>query len=702
MKMNKRNLGISKFGSKITLATLALLLSQNIWAKDSSNQIDSDSELLSELSLEDLFEIDTDIASNTSRSIFEQPSIISVITRDAIISTGARDLIDVIRMVPGFGFAHDTAGINSWGFRGIWGHEGKIMLMIDGAPYNDPAWGNIQFGRHYPVDLIEKIEVIRGPGAAKFGNYAELAVVRVTTIGAKSDKSPEDAEAEFIGSIRSMEGEFGSAEISAAYSGSIGEAAYSALFHKKKSNRTVTEFKSSDKSVSSDQNNSPMDVFMFDTKLHMGGFTLSGLYEEYEFEHNESLYYQAPDPGTTIRQPYERIHVGLDYKTELSDSFSLNGSILYQDVMSHDMTVKSSDFFDFLGSHYRIETNRTIADFDILYVISENESLSFGAEYFKVEATSDSIGAYFYYAPVSSIEELGVTRREVTDSWFGGYKSYDFNQKSVFLQYENYNDVLNFTIGARYANHSAASKSVLVPRVGVSKKFGSWGLKAMYSEAFRTGDAEHLNLAAFNFGLSDDPLEPETLNASEIELHYRHSSGLYTVNFFEMKIENPILFNTDAVTDNFDEIVSKGVEASWNQKGDKIDQELTLSYYEGDQGSVPPQLAKNNKSYLGFPNTKLTYRMTYKYDNTFTITPSFIYEGEKYWRFDVSNPALDEKLEPAFLVNLTANYKANEELTISMSIHDLLNNGYSFPQAYGQVLYPGDSREISLKALYKF
>ena len=86
---------------------------------------EDDFDLMGEISLQDLFVIDTDIASNTSRPVNEQPSIISVISREQILNSGARDLIDILRSVPGFGFAHDTVGINSWGFRGIWAMKVK-------------------------------------------------------------------------------------------------------------------------------------------------------------------------------------------------------------------------------------------------------------------------------------------------------------------------------------------------------------------------------------------------------------------------------------------------------------------------------------------------------------------------------------------------------------------------------------------------
>lgn len=647
---------------------------------------EQDEDLLGELSLEDLFSIDTDIAANTERSIFEQPSIISVITRDQILNSGARDLIDVMRMVPGFGFAHDAAGINSWGFRGIWGHEGKIMLMIDGTPYNDPAWGNLQFGRHYPVDLISKVEVIRGPGAAKFGNYAELAVVRVTTIS--GDKDGNDGGYVNV-NVRAMEDNFGSSEISAAYSGTLSEdVRYSTMLHSRHANRTVIPLQDATGNVTTDQNNSPMRVFFTNAKLFVNDFTFDTAIERYNFEHNEDLVTQLPAPGTTVQQNYENFHLGVDYSKQINKDWAFNANILYQEVMSHDMDITETDYFARTGSHYRIETDRTITTLDALYQISENSSVSFGVEYFEVGAKSKAIDEYFLgFDP----EEAGLN----ADNWYAGDNHFSFEQKSAFIQYENYNDIVNLTIGARFADHSEAEDSVLVPRIGLSKKWGSFGFKAMYSEAFRTGDAEHLNLAATQ-------LKAETLDSSEVEFHYLHGSGLYTVNFFQMNIADPITYNTDGLTANLGEIQSSGVEAAWSMKKDRYDQEVTFSYYQGNEDSAPAQLANDGSSYLGFPTFKATWQMDYRFSDKLTLHPTIIYENDKYWRKDVTDPSQDQKIDNVFLVNLTLSYQFSEAFTLRASVHDLLNETYYYPQAYGQVLYPGESREVSISASYSF
>ncbi len=638
------------------------------------------------LSLEELLNVSTDIASNIERPISEQPSIISVIGRDQIIQSGARDLLDVMRMVPGFGFAHDTLGINSWGFRGIWGHEGKIMLIVDGAPHNDAAWGNLIFGRRFPVELIAKIEIIRGPGAAKFGNYAELAVVRVTTVGQEMNGGFTDVNA------RAMEDHFGSAEFTGAYGQTLDEFSglgYSISAHVKNARRTTSDFSSADGLLTTDQKQSPIDLIYVDGKLSYQDFTLSTLIEQFSFEHQESLL-QIPVPDTVIDQGYRRFHFGVDYAAPLTDSFTLNVNSRYLETLAHNTVVIQSPRYR-PGSHYGIDTERTITSVDGTWLLDSGANLNVGVEYFDVKAFARSTGDYFF----DPAQETPGDSTNLVPTYYDGDDNFSFHQKSVFFQYENYTDWVNFTFGSRWASHSATTKSVLVPRVGFSKTIDGFGAKVMYSEAFRTGDAEHLNLAATE-------LDPEELKSYELELSYLATSGLYKINFFKMDISDSIVFNSDAFTENSGQIGSTGLEASWDGQGKNWQQELNVSIYRGDKNASPAQLAKDQDSYLGFPTFKASWQLHYQWSENTTLNPTVIYENEKYWRSDQDDPSKDVKLDEVILVNLFITHHLSKNVTLQAGVHDLFNDGYSFPQAYGQVLYPGDNRELSLSVTLEF
>ncbi|HTL34488.1 MAG TPA: TonB-dependent receptor plug domain-containing protein, partial [Kofleriaceae bacterium] len=139
---------------------------------------------ITQMSLDDLLKTDVDVASKVPQTFREVPGVITVVTREEIMDSGARDLEDVLLLVPGFTLGIDVEAVTDVAVRGNWGHEGKVLLLVDGQQMNETLYSTNQLGNHYPIDQIERIEIIRGPGSAIYGGYAELAVINVVTRGA--------------------------------------------------------------------------------------------------------------------------------------------------------------------------------------------------------------------------------------------------------------------------------------------------------------------------------------------------------------------------------------------------------------------------------------------------------------------------------------------------------------------------------------
>lgn len=77
--------------------------------------------------------------------------------------------MQVLQLIPGFDFGVDVEGIVGIGVRGNWAHEGKVLMLWDGLEMNEDLYSTLQFGGHYPVGQIKRIEIIRGPGSAIYG-----------------------------------------------------------------------------------------------------------------------------------------------------------------------------------------------------------------------------------------------------------------------------------------------------------------------------------------------------------------------------------------------------------------------------------------------------------------------------------------------------------------------------------------------------
>ncbi len=92
---------------------------------------------LTTLSLEELLDVEIEVASTRKRPLRASPEIVTAIGRQEILNSGAHDLIDVLRTLPGFTFGADVEGVVGIGILGVWAHEGKVSLLLDGQEMNE-------------------------------------------------------------------------------------------------------------------------------------------------------------------------------------------------------------------------------------------------------------------------------------------------------------------------------------------------------------------------------------------------------------------------------------------------------------------------------------------------------------------------------------------------------------------------------------
>ncbi len=139
------------------------------------------------MDITDLMEIEVPkvvSASKFEQSVTEAPSSISVLTADDFKKYGYRTLAEALQSLQGFHVSYDrnyaflgTRGLNLGDF------NGRVLLLVNGHRVNnnitDGAFIDTAF--ILDVDLIEQVEVIRGPGSVLYGNNAFFGVINVVT-----------------------------------------------------------------------------------------------------------------------------------------------------------------------------------------------------------------------------------------------------------------------------------------------------------------------------------------------------------------------------------------------------------------------------------------------------------------------------------------------------------------------------------------
>lgn len=143
---------------------------------------DSDEELQRILSsnMEELMTMTVDIATHTKQTLSKAPAVVSVITAEDIRATGSTNLMEILQSVPGIYIRANQFGFKPLiSFRGAAGTH--ALLMVNGAPAKDLVWSPGIFWKGLSTHMIERVEIIRGPGSALFGSDASSGVINVIT-----------------------------------------------------------------------------------------------------------------------------------------------------------------------------------------------------------------------------------------------------------------------------------------------------------------------------------------------------------------------------------------------------------------------------------------------------------------------------------------------------------------------------------------
>jgi outer membrane receptor for ferrienterochelin and colicins len=143
---------------------------------------------LLDMSLEDLMSIEIDSvygASGFKQKVTEAPASVTIITSEEIQKFGYKTLADILRNVRGFYVTYDRnysyLGVRSYGPSGD--YNSRIAVLIDGHRLNDNIFDAAPVGTEFPmdVDLIDRVEVIRGPNSSLYVASAFLGVINVIT-----------------------------------------------------------------------------------------------------------------------------------------------------------------------------------------------------------------------------------------------------------------------------------------------------------------------------------------------------------------------------------------------------------------------------------------------------------------------------------------------------------------------------------------
>lgn len=628
---------------------------------------------LTELPLEALMEIEVPTvvgASKYEQKATEAPASVTVVTAEEIKRYGYRTLADVLRSVPGFYTSYDrnntflgTRGLSLGDF------NSRILLLVNGHRVNNDLTDGAYIGTDFilDVDLIEKVEVIHGPGSVLYGNNAVFGVINVIT---RESKAVNGAE---------VSGEYGSFD---TYKGRV-------TFGKQ-----------------------------FANGLRL---TLSGTY--YDSAGQEDLFYEefnTPAQNNGVAHDMDGGHYGSFFGSVGYRDFTLEGAFISREKVNPTapipalfndprMTVTDQQGYATLRYAHSFEDVVDVAarvyydqsDYEISYPVPAPNEL------FTQQDSGEWWGAEVQLSKrlwERHVVTLGAEYRDDFRQTSQGYdattnypgisadqQSYGIYLQGDFAMLTN----LHAVAGVRY-DQVGESDPEFNPRVAlIYNPLPSSTLKAIYGSAFRSPNFLELSDPRFQ------DIKPEDVNAYELVYEQgigRHFRSTLTGYFQQMDdlivLEDGYFTNYNAQTAGF-EVALQGFWTNGIR--------TTLSYSFQDSANLttdgglpdsPAHLVKFNvsapiyrdKIYVGLEYQYTSSRETIQTTTTGQTVPGATADG-----FGVLNFTL-------FSQNLIKN------LEFSASIYNLLGTTYSDPASryHLQDMIEQDGRTFRLKLTYRF
>jgi outer membrane receptor protein involved in Fe transport len=647
---------------------------------------------VTELSLEDMLNTPVTVATTEARPLREVPSVISVITRQEIQNSGARDLIDILRLVPGFEFDGDVSGSVNIGFRGNSLGTGKVLMMIDGIDVSEHLFATLLFGNHYPIENIERIEIIRGGGSVLYGGAAEFAVINlISRTGAEisgvgvSGIYGQEAHALDRADITLNYGQAFDNGLDLMFSGLIGEG--------RRSDRNYSDFYGSTVSFAQGNNNT-LDPLYLNLGASFKGFKARILFDSFTDDTVDASgqnFLDANGNANPLQLRFTSLSGALEYEAHFGDRLTVSPKLTYWFQRPWQVSdITSPGFYD-------KDTTRVDGKITATLMIVKGLHVMAGFE------------TYGEHAWMNHPELAGTAYQD----YFPGQSTWATNRDVAgFAEVSWDSPWVNLTAGGRFENHSVAGNS-FVPRLAATKVFGNFHAKLLYSQSFRAPSFEETAL-----GDPNAPQGYEHVTLEEIEAGYQFTDNVFArVNLFNLIMTDTLVYQVNPATGNQGYINgaqsgSRGVEVELRVKASRGYGTLTYSFYTtGGINQVPSFEVPGQPDYLlAYPQHKVTLNASVNLPASFSINPSAMFYSTRYGYLtqDGTNTGVGVigQEPPGLLLNLFLYYHPPmvKGLDVGVGVYNLLNDSYQFIQAYnaGHAPLPAPSRDFVLKASYNF
>jgi len=638
---------------------------------------------LLDMSLESLMNVTVVGASRYEQKITEAPSYASILTAEDIKKNGYRTLADLLRTLPGVYTSYNRI-FPTVGFRGFLtpgSFNSRVLLLVDGHVVNNSVYEHAPAGNDFPVDidLVERVEVVRGPSSSLYGANAFFGVINVITKRGRDIDGVEVSGG--AGSWRTFSGRAtmgkrfsGGPELllSGSASDSVGQDLYFPEYDNTATNNGVAE---------NDDNDKYNSLF---AKASLGGFTVEAARAFRKKDMPTGQYGTAFNDDRTNAEDQSG-YVDLRYEKDLAggvnllartyfDRFSYNGDHFY----SIDPTLMNKNRGD--SESWGVEL-KAVAK------MRERHRVTAGGE-FRYDFRKDQQNFY------EGISPANLDSRQSSKEW-AAYLKDEFRIHPKLI----------LNAGVRYDRFSTFGGTTN-PRLGlIWMPREKTAAKLLYGRAFRAPNTFEMYFGNVGWVKPNPGVRPETIRSYEAVLE-QFAEGLgadwkFTASAYHYHIKDLITLRVDPADGQFFHGNNQAIEAD----GVELEAEGKLPGGIGGRASYAFQRAEYTDTGSTIPNSP---KHMAKLTLSFPLLPGILFlspEAQYIGRRQNTAGKPQGTVQGYFVANATL--LATDlpwGLELSASVYNLFDQDYADPAGSEnrQNSLPQDGRSYRVKATCRF
>lgn len=582
----------------------------------------------------------SEIATKTKLNVDNTPSFVTVLHGDKLQKIGINNIYEAIGLVQGVQLIREMSGVPVVVFRGAI-QKGEVKFMINGVTINNNYRGSIYNFLDFPIELVKRIEVIRGSGSVLYGSNAISGVVNIITHSQEfSDSRVFAAYGSYdyhrIGAITSYDFDKAKVSIDAYYDNSDKFIATGP--------DSVGTYGDSDQRIES---------YSLGVNFSIDRLSFASRIKSSDFGNSHGLAGYIDTSRSKYHNPNSSYMAEIKYSDKIgtkSDYSVSSGYVNYKQDMD-------AYLYENLDSKY-VEDTIFVKSQLVSKSIKDNELLV-GLEFQKSRITNANF-----------VTKDG-SKRDI-------YSAY-INNSHKFL------DSLWISMGLRYEKYLHEISNTSASLGAVYRINDKLNLKATYADSFRVPSWIELK--------SSPNLKEEKAKTTELGIVYTHNNfNKIRFNLYSSTIDNMILRDNTGIYKNSGKNSMKGIDFEYLFTPSlQSDIKFSAGYIDAKD--------KDSIDVAGISNVLLDLEMRYAINKNFNVATLVKYASPFKREKDDTRSDLRQKIK----ADLTASYTL-DGFTLSTVVKNIFNSQTKYPLSYTnyQNDYVDAKRQFFINLQYAF